>query len=84
MTERATELDLLLQKLDRLTAGAAGRAGDAIDEILETPRRATETRSLRNHPVLENFRSELSDGLIRADTANQLLRLIGAVLSRFS
>ncbi len=37
---------------------------------------------LREAPEVEAFRNELINGLIRVDTANQLLRLANAVISR--
>lgn len=51
-------------------------AGDAIDAVLASPSRATGVRSLRGSPEIEAFRQALVDGLIRADTVNQLLRLV--------
>ena len=82
MSEPQNDLNSLLAELERLTVGASGRAGDAIDDILKSPRRRTQTLSVRRRAAIENFRRELTDGLIRADTANQLLRLITAVLAR--
>jgi len=78
------ELNALVRAMDGwLTrAGAGAGEGDAINDILSSPRRETATRSVRHHEAVEAFRRELSDGLIRADTANQLLRLIGTVLAR--
>ncbi len=69
--------DNLLMLLQRLEEGIvqAGR-GDAIDAILAEGRRKTKVRSLRDHEVVEQFRRELTDGLIRVDTANRLLGLI--------
>jgi hypothetical protein len=84
MSEPQNDLNSLLAELERLTVGASGRAGDAIDDILKSPRRQTQTQCVRRHETIENFRRELTDGLIRTDTANQLLRLITAVLARLS
>ena len=84
MSEPEIDLNALLAELERLTAGAPGRSADAIDEILQSPRRETHTQSVRRHAAIEDFRRELTDGLIRADTANQLLRLITAVLARLT
>jgi len=57
-------------------------AGDAIDAVLAFPARATAVRSLRSSPEIEAFRQALLDGLIRADTANQLLRLVNEVVGQ--
>jgi hypothetical protein len=78
MSEPETDLNTLLAELERISGGVH----DAIDDILKSPRRQTQTQSVRRHEAIENFRRELTDGLIRADTANQLLRLITAVLAR--
>jgi hypothetical protein len=53
---------------------------DAIDAILASEPRSTGVRSLRDHEVVQKFRRELSDGLIRVDTANKLLGLIRTVV----
>ena len=63
-------------------AAASGRAEDAIDAVLGEPRRGTQTVSLRESAVVQTFRDELTDGLIRIDTLNQLLRLVATVLER--
>ena len=83
-TPGSSQLDALLQELEHLAAETSARPPDAIDEIRRGPRRRTSTRSIRHDPALENFRRELSDGLIRADTANQLLRLITSVLAQLA
>ncbi len=79
-------LDQLLNLLDapasQAPAPAAGVTGDAIAAELARPARATAVRSLREAPEIEAFRRELVDGLIRADTANRLLKLIGEVVTR--
>ena len=67
-------LDDLLKDIDR-GARQASR-GDAIDEILSAPVRTTTTRSLRDHAVVQQFRDELANGLIRVDTVHRLLGLI--------
>ncbi len=76
MSDATRELDALLEKLERATSGS----GDAIDHIVNGPRRKTDARSIRNDPAMLRFRRELADGLIRADTANQLLRLVSQVI----
>jgi hypothetical protein len=86
MSDVTQELDRLLGQLE----GAAGRRGaslgplrgDAIDAVLNSPARQTAVRSLREAPEVEAFRNELVDGLIRADTANQLLRLVATLVER--
>ncbi len=62
-------------------AGAPLR-GDAIDQVLAEAPRSTGIVSLRDAPEVAAFRNELTDGLIRVDTANQLLRLINEVVVR--
>lgn len=83
-------LDELIDQLDGVAESdskpnEASVGGDAIDRVLGSTPRRTEVRSLRGDAVVENFRRELTDGLIRVDTANQLLRLlsqvVGAVLA---
>lgn len=54
--------------------------GDAIDSVLAAPARNTAVRSLRRAPEIEAFRQALTDGLIRADTVNKLLRLVNEVV----
>ena len=67
-------LDELLAELDAKIRRRGG--DDAIAQVLAGPRRQTSVQSLHNHEVVRRFRRELVDGLIRVDTANQLLRLI--------
>ena len=55
---------------------------DAISRELERERRVTAVRSLRDDPIVQQFRTELADGLIRADTVQQLLGLIDRVVQR--
>jgi len=57
-------------------------AGDAIDTVLATPARTTAVHSLRSAPEIEAFRQALTDGLIRADTVNQLLRLVNEIVGQ--
>ncbi|MEK6799414.1 MAG: hypothetical protein AABZ12_10645 [Planctomycetota bacterium] len=77
----ADETDNLLSLLERLdTRAPRPGAADAIDAIVDAPPRTTAVVSLRDHETVRRFRQELSDGLIRADTANQLLRLVRTVL----
>lgn len=77
----AKESDNLMALLDRLeeNISKAGRR-DAIDAILAGEPRSTGVRSLRDHEVVQRFRRELSDGLIRVDTANRLLELIRTIV----
>ena len=81
MNDSTRQLDAVLDRLDEIISASRAGRGDAIDRILNGPRRRTETHSLRDHPAMEAFRRELTDGLIRADTANKLLGLISAVLT---
>jgi len=68
------DLDALVSKLDTKLAGSKRR--DAIDLILGSTPRATTVTSLREHETIQRFKKELIDGLIRVDTAHQLLGLI--------
>ena len=80
MPDLTEELDRLIDALDkRIESDPA--AGDAIDLILATPPRETQVRSLRNEATVQAFRRELVDGLIRVDTANQLLRLVTTAIT---
>ena len=56
----------------------AGRQadGDAINAVLAGESRQTQAVSARHAPEMTAFRRELTDGLIRADTVNQVLRLL--------
>lgn len=69
-------------------AGVGGQVGtfvggdDAIDQVLADAPRVSGVVSLREAPEVARFRDELTDGLIRVDTANQLLRLINEVVVR--
>jgi hypothetical protein len=77
------QLDALIERLERIV-GASGPAtpGDALDRILAAPGRQSAAASLRDSEVVQAFRNDLIDGLIRIDTANQLFRLVRAVLDR--
>ena len=78
-------MDELLGQLERVTSQQrADQAGDAIDDALRAPPRETAVRSLRDAPEIVAFRGELVDGLIRADTANRLLRLVATVVERLA
>jgi len=76
------EVQALLDRLEQRLRGA--NHGDAIDATLVAPRRTTQAVSLRDHPAVERFRRELSDGLIRADTAHRFLSLIRILLESAS
>ncbi len=56
------------------------RPPDAIDRILAQPARNTQARSLREDPVVARLREDLTNGLIRIDTANAMFRLVARVL----
>lgn len=66
--------------LDRLDGPGGEEVGDAIDRVRASAVRTTNVRSLRRDPVMEQFRKELSDGLIRADTVRQVLELVSMAL----
>ena len=77
----AKDRDKLMTLLERLEDSIPQpRRKDAIDAILASEPRTTAVRSLRDHEVVQQFRRELSDGLIRVDTANKLLGLIRTVV----
>lgn len=77
-----TPLDQLLDKLTSRFAAAAPPPPDAIDAVLAAPPRTSQVASLRNDPVINAFRNELADGLIRADTAHQLIALLSTALDK--
>ncbi|UCC30435.1 MAG: hypothetical protein JSU86_19820 [Phycisphaerales bacterium] len=69
--------ETLSSLLERLEASIRQtRRHDAIDAILAGTTRTTQVASLRDHEVVRRFRQELSDGLIRVDTAHRLLTLL--------
>jgi len=53
---------------------------DAIDRLLNAPRRTTSVVRLRGSEPFERFKQELVDGLIRVDAGHRLLDLLEAVL----
>jgi len=83
-------LDELIEQLDGAdvdgaevapeSVGENDPATDAIDRVLGSQPRTTNVRSLKGDPAIEAFRRELVDGLIRVDTAGQLLRLVSQVV----
>ena len=79
MTPASQEWDRLIDMLSSRLA-AAGRPLDAIAADLAAPARTTDVRRLNEHPVMQAFRSELSDGLIRADTARQAIGLLARMV----
>lgn len=86
MTEKQTAGEVLDDLLTTLENGSLQRAesggGDAIDRVLNTSPRSTATRSLRDAPEVLAFRQALTDGMIRVDTVNRLLRLVDAIVTR--
>lgn len=78
MNEATNEFDRLLDILD----GATGSRPDAIERVLSGMPRRTETRSLRGNEVVVRFREDLTNGLIRVDTTNQVFRLLREVIVR--
>jgi len=78
-------LDELLDTLEQRSASERANGGaDAIDAVLNGSARETKVTSLRDAPEVATFREALTDGLIRADTANQLLRLVNELVLRWS
>ena len=79
-----TTLDAMVANLQTLiNRQAAKSSGDAIDAELSKPGRKTDVVSLKDAPEVEAFRNELSDGLIRVDTAHQLLTLVNTLVTKF-
>ncbi len=78
-SEATKVLDDLMMTLEK-----AGQRedGDAIDAVLAREPRSTQVVSVRQAPEMEAFRRELTDGLIRADTVNQVLRLLNEWITR--
>jgi hypothetical protein len=77
-----TASDTFETLLGELEAGIQqSRTPDAIDEILSSEPRKTKVKSLRDHEVIQQFRQELSEGLIRVDTAGHLLELLRTVFA---
>ncbi len=71
----ATEAwDRLVAALDAARQDHA--VDDAISRLLAAPPRTTALTELRDEPVMQQFRAELSDALIRADTVRRMLELI--------
>jgi len=90
MTQAAADiLDELLNNLEAMgqqkksVPARPSNKGDAIDQVLNSPGRTTATVSLQNAPEVTAFREALTDGLIRADALNGLLRLINEVVVRW-
>jgi len=84
-TDATKVLDDLLDSLATAADGSRPdpvRRPDAIDAVLAAPPRTSRVRSLRDSPVVAQFRQELLDGLIRADAARRLLALIAEVVKR--
>lgn len=78
MEDVLEKLDAVLAKLEADAKSRQRR--DAIDNILDGEPRTAQVESLRDHPVVQQFRTELADELIRADTVGQLLGLIQAAM----
>ncbi len=79
MTQASEILDEMIDALETRARLAGG--GDAIDRVLASPARKEAAPSLREHEAVRAFRRELSDGMIRVDTANQLLGLVGKLIA---
>ena len=76
------ELEALLEELDR-PPRSERKGGDALDVIIDAPPRTTAVTPLRDHEAVRRFRAEVSDGLIHADTINQLLGLIRTAIQAY-
>jgi hypothetical protein len=73
--------DEVIERLDGVVRVLrSGGGGDAIDRVLAEPARQTRVESLRDSEIVQRFRDDLIDGLIRVDTANQLFRLISQII----
>ena len=81
MKEVLNELDALLDRLGDVPADQP--PGDAIDEILSDAPRKTAVTPLRDHETVKRFRQEVTDGLIRLDTARQLIGLIRLAIETY-
>jgi hypothetical protein len=77
-TRTVQELESLLAKLQERLERKPG--GDAIDAILRATPRTTAVRSLRDHEAVRKFREEIAGGLVRVDTAGQLVSLVRALV----
>jgi len=76
-----TRLEEMLARTGKAESGKQNaQTPDAIDQVLSVPPRVTNTRSLRDHAVVQKFREEMLTGLIQVDTAHQLLGLIGEAM----
>jgi len=81
MSTIVSEFDETLNRMETALRQLRARGhGDAIDRLLQEPPRQTETVSLRDSEIVQRFRDELTDGLIRVDTAHQLLQLISRAI----
>ncbi len=79
MSTTTDGLDRLVDELEAATDDVA-RVSDAIDAELARPARVTNVSSLRHDPAVAQFRQELIDGMVRADTVNRLLGLVAEVI----
>ena len=72
------QLELLLSRLEELLSRT--HRDDAIDDTLRSAPRVSAAKSLRQHEIVRRFRQEMTEGLIRLDTANQLFGMVRTVL----
>ncbi len=56
---------------------------DALDLILGSAPRRTAVKRLHDSEVVQQFRQDLLNGLVRIERLNQVLKLVGAVINRF-
>lgn len=76
-------LDDLMDALDdKVAQQRETGGGDAIDAVLAGRGRATRVTSVREFEAVGAFRQALADGMVEADTANQLLRLLNELILR--
>ncbi len=75
MSETTETFERFLESLE-LRLQEPVQPPDAIDRELARPPRRTSVRALRDDPVVARFREDLSNGLVRLDTVNALLRLM--------
>jgi hypothetical protein len=80
MPEQSDAFKTLLDALETVIR-ADHRPMDAIDRLRASPPRQTAVTSLRDIPVVARFHEDLTNGLIRIDTANVIFRLITDILS---
>ncbi len=83
--ERAARTDVGkssdLGSSERPHRASSEKGSDAIDELINSRRRASSVRGLRDSEAFERFKQELVDGLVRVDAAHRLLDLVEVILA---